>query len=40
MDCDVAAFGHVSHHEIIKATLAMGVPPLLIAENTGTPERW
>ena len=26
MDCDVAAaFDHVSHHEIIKATLAMGV---------------
>ena len=32
MDCDVAAaFDHVSHHEIIKATLAMGVPPVLIA---------
>ena len=31
MDCDVAAaFDHVSHHEI-KATLAMGVPPVLIA---------
>ena len=27
VDCDVAAaFGHVSHHEIIKATLAVGVP--------------
>ena len=27
MDCDVAAaFDHVSHHEIIKATLAMSVP--------------
>ena len=27
MDCDVAAaFGHVSHHGIIKATLAMCVP--------------
>ena len=32
MDCDVAAvFDHVSHHEIIKATLALGVPPVLIA---------
>ena len=32
MDCDVAAaFDHVSHHEFIKATLAMGVPPVLIA---------
>ena len=32
MNCDVAAaFDHVSHHEIIKATLAMGVPPVLIA---------
>ena len=31
MDCDVApAFDHVSHHEIIKATLTMGVPPVLI----------
>ena len=31
MDCDVAAaFDHVAHHEIIKATLAMGVPPVLI----------
>ena len=26
-----AAFDHVSHHEIIKATLAMGAPPVLIA---------
>ena len=24
-------FDHVSHHEIIKATFAMGVPPVLIA---------
>ena len=32
MDCDVAAtFDHVSHHGIIEATLAMGVPPMLIA---------
>ena len=32
MDCDVAAaFDHVSHHEIIKATLAVSVPPVLIA---------
>ena len=32
MDCDaVVAFDHVSHHEIIKAALAMGVPPVLIA---------
>ena len=32
MDCDVAAaFDHVSHHEIIKATIGMGVPPILIA---------
>ena len=32
MDCDVAAaFDHVSHHEIIKATVDMGVPPILIA---------
>ena len=32
MDCDVAAaFDHVSHHEIIKATMDMGVPPILIA---------
>ena len=32
MDCDVAAaFDHVSHHEIIKATMEMGVPPILIA---------
>ena len=32
MDCDaVAVFDHVSHHEIIKATLAMDVPPVLIA---------
>ena len=32
MDCDVAAaFDHVSHHEIIKTTLAVGVPPVLIA---------
>ena len=30
--CDVAAaFDHVSHHEIIKATMDMGVPPILIA---------
>ena len=42
MDCDVAAaFDHVSHHEIIKTTLAVGVPPVLTAaslgsENTGT----
>ena len=33
MDCDVAAaFDHVSHHEIIKATMDMGVPPILIAD--------
>ena len=32
-DCDVAAeFDHVSHHGIIEATLAMGVPPMLIAD--------
>ena len=32
MDCDVAAaFDHVSHQEIIKATVAMGVPPVLVA---------
>ena len=32
MDCDVAAaIDHVSHHEIIKATMDMGVPPILIA---------
>ena len=32
MDCDVAAaFDHVSQDEISKATLAMGVPPMLIA---------
>ena len=32
VDCDgAAAFYHVSHHEIIKATLAMGVPPVLVA---------
>ena len=32
MDCDVAAaFDHVSHHEIIKTTMDMGVPPILIA---------
>ena len=32
MDCDVAAaFDHVSHHEMLKATLAMGVPPVLSA---------
>ena len=32
MDCDVtAAFDHVSHHEIIKATMDMVVPPVLIA---------
>ena len=26
-----AAFDHVSHHEITKATMDMGVPPVLIA---------
>ena len=32
MGCDAAAaFDHVSNHEILKATLAMGVPPVLIA---------
>ena len=32
MDCDVAAaFDQVSHHETTEATLAMGVPPVLIA---------
>ena len=32
MHCDLAAaFDHVSHHEIIKATMDMGVPPILIA---------
>ena len=32
MDCDAAAaFDHISHHEIIKATLAMGVLPVLMA---------
>ena len=32
MDCEVAAtFDHVSHHEIVKATMEMGVPPILIA---------
>ena len=36
MDCDVAAaFDHVSHHGIIEATLAMGVPPVLIAARIG-----
>ena len=43
MDYDVAAaFDHVSHHEIIKATMDTGVPPMLIAawiredRNSGT----
>ena len=32
MDCDVAAASdHVSHHEIVRATMEMGVPPVLIA---------
>ena len=32
MDCDVAAaFDHVSHHEIVRSTVDMGVPPILIA---------
>ena len=32
MDCDVAAaFDHVTYHGIIEATLAVGVPPVLIA---------
>ena len=32
MDCDVAAaFHRVSHHEIVRATMDMGVPPVLIA---------
>ena len=32
MDCDVAAaFDHVSHHDIVRATMDMGVPPVLIA---------
>ena len=32
MDCDVAAaFDHVSHHGIIEATLALEVPPVLVA---------
>ena len=43
MDSDVAAaFDHVSHHEIVRATTDMGVPPVLIAawirvyRNSGT----
>ena len=47
MDCDVtAAFDHVSHQEIIKATLAMGVPPDPVAtwireyRNTGEAGRY
>ena len=32
MDCNVAAaFDHVPHHDIIKATLERRVPPVLIA---------
>ena len=32
MDCDVAAaFDHVSHHGVSEATLAMEVPPVLVA---------
>ena len=35
-DCDVAAaFDDVSHQEIIKATLDIGVPPVLIAAWIG-----